>query len=109
LERFSSKWPFKTNISTYLKVPKKDCFIDRRKKEIIDRDYTINQIWSIGGETGWYYGDWLWDLRGFIDKLYGGVGSRRGRTNKHDIHGRLTRFLCALCQKEKGNLYYLPK
>jgi hypothetical protein len=53
--RFSSKWPLKTNISTYLKVLKRDCFIDRRKK-IIDRDYTINQIWSIGGETGWYYG-----------------------------------------------------
>jgi hypothetical protein len=26
--------------------------------------------------AGWYYGDWLWDLRGFIDKLSGGVGSR---------------------------------
>ena len=77
---------FKTNISSYLKVPKKDCYIDRRKKEIIDRDYTIKQIWSIGGETGWYYGDWLWDLRGFLDKLFGGVGSRRGRTNKHEIH-----------------------
>lgn len=77
---------FKSNISEYLHVPKKDCFIDRRKMEIINREYTINQIWSIGGETGWYYGDWLWGLRGFIDKLYGGVGSRRGRTNKHDIH-----------------------
>ena len=77
---------FKTNISEYLQVPKKDCFIDRRKMEIINREYTIHQIWSIGGETGWYYGDWLWGLRGFIDKLYGGVGSRRGRTNKHDIH-----------------------
>jgi uncharacterized protein YbjT (DUF2867 family) len=77
---------FKTNLSSYIKVPKKDCFIDRRKRQIIDREYTINKIWSIGGETGWYYGDWLWDLRGFIDKLYGGVGSRRGRTNRNDIH-----------------------
>jgi uncharacterized protein YbjT (DUF2867 family) len=33
----------------------------------------------IGGETGWYYGDWLWRLRGFIDYLFGGVGLRRGR------------------------------
>ena len=77
---------FKTNLSNYIKVPKKDCYIDRRKRQIIDREYTINKIWSIGGETGWYYGDWLWDLRGFIDKLYGGVGSRRGRTNRNDIH-----------------------
>ena len=97
---------FKTNISTYLKVPKKDCFIDRRKKEIINRDFTINQIWSIGGETGWYYGDWLWDLRGFIDKLYGGVGSRRGRTNKHEIHAgdALDFWRVLYANKEEGKL-----
>jgi hypothetical protein len=33
----------------------------------------------IGGATGWYYADWLWKLRGFIDLLAGGVGLRRGR------------------------------
>jgi uncharacterized protein YbjT (DUF2867 family) len=32
----------------------------------------------IGGATGWYYGDWLWRLRGFLDRLVGGVGLRRG-------------------------------
>jgi uncharacterized protein YbjT (DUF2867 family) len=31
----------------------------------------------IGGETGWYYGDQLWRLRGFLDQLVGGVGLRR--------------------------------
>lgn len=77
---------FSQSLSSHIKVPKKGCYIDRRKKEIVDRDYTINQIWSIGGETGWYYGDWLWSLRGFIDKLFGGVGSRRGRTNKHTLY-----------------------
>jgi uncharacterized protein YbjT (DUF2867 family) len=97
---------FKTNISTYLKVPKKDCYIDRRKKEIIDRDYTIKQIWSIGGETGWYYGDWLWDLRGFLDKIFGGVGSRRGRTNRHDIHAgdSLDFWRVLYANKDKGKL-----
>jgi uncharacterized protein YbjT (DUF2867 family) len=33
----------------------------------------------IGGDTGWYYGDWLWRLRGFLDLLVGGAGLRRGR------------------------------
>jgi uncharacterized protein YbjT (DUF2867 family) len=33
----------------------------------------------IGGATGWYYADWLWAVRGFIDLLFGGVGIRRGR------------------------------
>ena len=77
---------FTTNISQFIKVPKKDCFIDRRKKELKDKAFTIDKIWSIGGENGWYYGDWLWDLRGFIDKLFGGVGSRRGRTNKQNLN-----------------------
>ncbi|TDX10502.1 SDR family oxidoreductase [Flavobacterium sp. S87F.05.LMB.W.Kidney.N] len=77
---------FKGTVSQYLKVPKKDCYIDRRKRTIINREYTIARIWSIGGETGWYYADWLWELRGFIDKIFGGVGTRRGRTNKNEIH-----------------------
>ena len=97
---------FNTNLSGYLKVPKKDCFIDRRKKEVINRDFTINQIWSIGGETGWYYGNWLWNIRGFIDKLFGGVGLRRGRTNKHSIHsGDVLDFWRVLyANKEEGKL-----
>lgn len=36
-------------------------------------------IRGIGGATGWYYGDWLWRLRGFLDLMVGGVGMRRGR------------------------------
>jgi uncharacterized protein YbjT (DUF2867 family) len=36
-------------------------------------------IRQIGGQRGWYYADWLWQLRGFIDLLVGGVGLRRGR------------------------------
>lgn len=97
---------FKNNISEFLKVPKKGCFIDRRKKEIINRELTIERIWSIGGETGWYYGNWLWNIRGFIDKLVGGVGLRRGRTNKHSIHaGDVLDFWRVLyADKEKGKL-----
>ena len=36
-------------------------------------------IRCIGGVTGWYFGDALWHLRGFLDLLVGGVGLRRGR------------------------------
>ncbi len=47
------------------------------------------KIWEvvshIGGTTGWYHGTWLWVLRGFIDRLVGGVGSSRGRRNTTDI------------------------
>jgi len=43
----------------------------------------IEEVWkgviSLGGKTGWYYADWLWKLRGFFDRLTGGVGLQRGR------------------------------
>ncbi len=34
-------------------------------------------IQRIGGQTGWYYGNWLWQIRGLLDLLVGGVGLRR--------------------------------
>ncbi|MGD8896055.1 MAG: SDR family oxidoreductase [Acidobacteriota bacterium] len=39
----------------------------------------------IGGDTGWYYGNWLWRLRGFLDLLVGGVGVRRGRRDAANL------------------------
>ena len=42
-------------------------------------------IRRIGGETGWYYGNWLWRLRGFLDLLVGGVGVRRGRRDRDEV------------------------
>jgi len=45
----------------------------------------MSNIWSIGGETGWYYADFLWSIRGVLDKMVGGVGLQRGRTNVHEI------------------------
>lgn len=43
-------------------------------------------IRRIGGRTGWYYGNWLWSLRGFLDLLVGGVGIRRGRRDPDNLH-----------------------
>jgi hypothetical protein len=72
-------------ISKYAKVPVYGCFFDSRKRAIHDVDRVMEKIWSIGGTTGWYYGSWLWGIRGFIDKLSGGVGLRRGRKNQTEI------------------------
>ncbi len=71
----------------HINVPANGCYTDERKKLIGDSfDRVLENIWSIGGERGWYYGDWLWHIRGFLDKLFGGVGLRRGRTNPHNIN-----------------------
>ncbi len=42
-------------------------------------------IRRIGGRTGWYYGNWLWSARGFLDLLIGGVGVRRGRRDPENV------------------------
>ncbi|MDL1879146.1 DUF2867 domain-containing protein, partial [Cytophagia bacterium CHB2] len=39
----------------------------------------MKPVRRIGGARGWYYGNWLWRLRGFLDLLMGGAGMRRGR------------------------------
>ena len=72
-------------ITDSINVPTFGCFIDQRKRVFINKKECIEKIWSIGGETGWYYGDWLWRLRGHLDKLSGGVGLRRGRTNRNSL------------------------
>jgi uncharacterized protein YbjT (DUF2867 family) len=73
-------------ISDYINLPEFGCFTDVRRKEVNDSEECIQRIWKIGGKTGWYYANWLWKLRGFIDKLFGGVGLKRGRTNLNQIH-----------------------
>jgi hypothetical protein len=42
-------------------------------------------IRRLGGRRGWYYGNRLWRLRGFLDLLVGGVGLRRGRRDPNQI------------------------
>jgi hypothetical protein len=50
---------------------------------------TDEDVWQsvsrIGGKTGWYFGNFLWRLRGIIDRLVGGVGLRRGRRHPSEI------------------------
>ena len=54
-------------------------------------DASIKNLWAaieeIGGETGWYGSDFLWYLRGLLDRMIGGVGLRRGR--RDPIHLRV--------------------
>ncbi len=70
-----------------INIPSDGCLCDIRLKPIkTDINQVLKNIWSIGGERGWYYGNWLWEIRGFIDKLVGGVGLRRGRTNANAIN-----------------------
>jgi len=61
-------------------------FVDAREVEL---EASAEQIWAslrrIGGETGWFYADWLWGVRGWLDKISGGVGLRRGRRDPQQL------------------------
>lgn len=74
------------NISDFINVPSFGCFNDQRELKYADYNTTIDKIWRIGGQNGWYYGNWLWKFRGFLDKTAGGVGLRRGRTNETELN-----------------------
>ncbi len=49
--------------------------------EVVYRSYT-----GLGGDRGWLFLNWTWQVRGWIDKLFGGVGLRRGRRHPDEIH-----------------------
>jgi len=51
----------------------------------VPAEQAFGPIRQIGGRTGWYYGNWLWTVRGFIDLLVGGVGVRRGRRDEQTL------------------------
>ncbi|MCU0362101.1 MAG: SDR family oxidoreductase [Bacteroidales bacterium] len=72
-------------IARHAEVPVHGCFTDKRATKLTDPEGALERIWAIGGKTGWYYGNWLWGLRGFVDKIFGGVGLRRGRKNETEI------------------------
>lgn len=76
---------FNHGISKFMEVPVNGCFKDSRQMKVNDVSYSLFKIWSIGGKTGWYFGNVLWELRGFLDQLFGGVGMRRGRKSDTEI------------------------
>jgi hypothetical protein len=62
--------------------------VDSRTKQVdLPPAAAFAPIQRIGGKTGWYYGNWMWRLRGFLDLLVGGIGIRRGR--RHPVELRV--------------------
>lgn len=77
---------FRSDLKQYVKVPEYGCLKDKQTIELKDPERALENIWSIGGKRGWYYADWLWKIRGYMDKMVGGVGLRRGRTHTNEIY-----------------------
>lgn len=87
-ERLSVSW---RDAHLFKRVPKHPpsakCIIDEYVKPLKNsQSAVIDKLWKIGGHNGWYTFNWAWTFRGFIDKLFGGIGLKRGRTDPEFLH-----------------------
>jgi hypothetical protein len=94
LDRYSTVGPETTWFDAFdvAKLPgnftgtEQGMLIDRRA---IDANATPADLFAIfsqlGGKRGWLYADWLWELRGVLDRLVGGIGTRRGRRSEETL------------------------
>ena len=97
---------FKKSLNSYIQVPTYGCLKDAQSMIVEKPDEVLERIWAIGGLNGWYYGNWLWKFRGYLDKFFGGVGLRRGRTHPTMIAAgdSLDFWRVLLADKEKKRL-----
>jgi uncharacterized protein YbjT (DUF2867 family) len=105
-DSYISSGKLKNYVHEFINVPKHGCFKDFKKRKVKNRDGALDNIWSIGGETGWYYGTFLWKIRGFVDQFFGGAGLRRGRRHPSELNAgdALDFWRVIYADKEKGKL-----
>lgn len=73
----------KSDFSRYIHPPEFGVLIDEQEVAFtVSPDAVKEVIWSLGGQKGWLYMNWCWTVRGFIDRLIGGSGLKRGRTHE---------------------------
>ncbi len=91
-------------IAAHAEVPNFGCFKDSKTKELQDDgEKVFDNIWHIGGNRGWYYGNVLWKFRGLLDKAFGGVGLNRGRTSLATLHSGDTLDFWRVLVADKAN------
>lgn len=75
------------DVKPYVFTVEEGLMIERRQVLVdLPPDAIFRAYTSLGGERGWLYMDWAWEMRGWLDKLVGGVGLRRGRRHPDEIH-----------------------
>lgn len=105
-DSYVSSGTLKNYVHEFINVPEYGCFKDFKKRKVTDREKVLEKIWAIGGETGWYYGTFLWKIRGFVDQIFGGAGLRRGRRHPTELNSgdALDFWRVIYADKEKGKL-----
>jgi uncharacterized protein YndB with AHSA1/START domain len=60
--------------------------LEHRQRQVAAPSAEVFRIFTgLGGARGWLYANWLWQVRGFLDRLVGGTGLRRGRRHPDDV------------------------
>ena len=105
-DSYVSSGKLKNYVGEFINVPSFGCFKDLKKRKVKNKIQTLDKVWAIGGETGWYYGTFLWKIRGFIDQFFGGAGLRRGRRHPSELNAgdALDFWRVIYADKEKGKL-----
>lgn len=95
------------NLDNYLHVPQEGCLKDVQRFVIQDaKEPALKRIWEIGGERGYYSLNWAWRLRGFLDRMIGGIGLNRGRRHPTEIQAgdSIDFWRVILADKKKSHL-----
>jgi hypothetical protein len=105
-DSYVSSGKLKNYVHEFINVPEYGCFRDFKKRKVKNKEVTLNRIWAIGGETGWYYGTFLWKIRGIVDQFFGGAGLRRGRRHPTELNSgdALDFWRVIYADREKGKL-----
>lgn len=70
----------------YVFTEERGMMIERRKRDVnAPPEELFRAFSSLGGQTGWLYFNWLWHLRGLMDRIIGGPGYQRGRRDQDDL------------------------
>jgi uncharacterized protein YbjT (DUF2867 family) len=93
--------PYKLNVEQGMFIETRQKLLDL-SPEAVFRSYA-----GIGGERGWLYMDWAWEMRGWLDKAVGGVGLRRGRRHPDEIRAGESLDFWRVEEVEKNRLLRL--
>lgn len=90
-----------------VKVPQHGVYFDKQETVLtVDSEAVIDSVWSLGGENGWPSMNWAWGIRGWLDRVVGGIGIRRGRRHPSELRAgdALDFWRVILADREAGRL-----
>jgi uncharacterized protein YbjT (DUF2867 family) len=81
LERSAPSLPLPKTSASHQQIREQGMICEIRRCDVnASAQRVFSVLAGMGGSKGWFYGNWLWRLRGWLDRLLGGIGMSRGRS-----------------------------